>query len=348
MYLHLTAHSAFSLQEGLTAPSELVQAAQSLGMFALGLTDHNLLTGAIEFVSACNAANIQPIIGLEISLSDGPIHLLATNLEGWSSLCQLSSAVALQENPDAPCPIDVLASCSQGLIALSSHPEQLKEIFQDRLYANLAYPQDAKRLAIVAYQLGLPTVVTHPIYYLYPDQSALQRTLAAIRLNKSISALPEGVAAPPNSSFLSAEEMEARFQEYPKALAATMEIAERCKFDFPIGTSQMPNVPLPHGVTVAQHLRDKAIQGAIRLYGEITPIIQERLDHELGIIARMGFEPIFLIVEDVLNFARQPIAWVSSVRIHCDSIYISNGFSTLPERHRQILIQISCAARRHE
>ena len=65
MYIHLTAHSAYSLQEGLLTPAELAQAAQANGMTALGLTDHNLLTGAIEFVTACNAADIQPIIGLQ-------------------------------------------------------------------------------------------------------------------------------------------------------------------------------------------------------------------------------------------------------------------------------------------
>ena len=55
MYIHLTTHSAFSLQEGLLTPTELVQAAQANGMTALGLTDHNLLTGTIEFVTACKA-----------------------------------------------------------------------------------------------------------------------------------------------------------------------------------------------------------------------------------------------------------------------------------------------------
>ena len=48
-----------------------------------------------------------------------------------------------------------------------------------------------------------------------------------------------------------------------------MEIAERCEFDLPIGKSQMPTVPLPAGVTVAQHLRNKATEGAKHLYGEI-------------------------------------------------------------------------------
>jgi DNA polymerase III alpha subunit len=96
MYIHLTTHSAFSLQEGLSTPTDLVQAAQANGMSALGLTDRNLLTGVIEFATACREANIQPILGLEVHLNDGPVSLLATSLEGWSCLCRLSSAVNLR------------------------------------------------------------------------------------------------------------------------------------------------------------------------------------------------------------------------------------------------------------
>jgi DNA polymerase III subunit alpha len=304
MYIHLTAHSAYSLQEGLLTPVHLVQAAQANGMSALGLTDRNLLTGAIEFASACTEANIQPLIGLEIHLKDGPLSLLATSLEGWSNLCRLSSAIALRDD-DTPCSLDAIASFSTGLIALSSQPQQLKEIFADRLYVNIQDPSLGSTLSALADRLALPTVITHPIYYLTPDQAVLQRTLAAVRLNRTITMLPKDAAAPPDACFLNVQQMEERFKDYPKALAATVEIAQRCKFDLPIGSSQMPKVPLPDGVTAAQHLREKATQGAIQLYGEITPVIQDRLDHELEIIARMGFEPIFLIVEDVLNFARQ-------------------------------------------
>ncbi len=67
MYVHLTTHSAFSLQEGLMTPANLVQAAKACGMSALGLTDHDLLTGAIEFAKACGArphlAEYSPIPG---------------------------------------------------------------------------------------------------------------------------------------------------------------------------------------------------------------------------------------------------------------------------------------------
>jgi DNA polymerase III subunit alpha len=73
-------------------------------------------------------------------------------------------------------------------------------------------------------------------------------------------------------------------------------------------------------MTTSQHLREKAYQTATKLYGEITPTIQTSLDHELKIIARMRFEPIFLIVEDVLNFARQTGVPFSSRRSAASSL----------------------------
>lgn len=304
MYIHLTAHSAFSLQEGLVTPADLVGAAQANGMLALGLTDHNLLTGAIEFATASREANIQPVMGLEIYLIDGPLSLLATSPEGWSNLCRLSSSIALQADPNIPCSLDTLAPYSKDLIALSSDPEPLNEIFPNRLYVKMQDPSQAETLSDRAHRLGLPTVVTHPVCYLKREQATLQRTLAAVRLNRTVTTLPKEASAPPDAYFLNEQEIQDRFKDYPEALAATMEIAERCKFDLPIGDSQMPMVPLPEGMTASQYLGEKAYLGATKLYGEITPAIRERLDHELEIIARMGFEPIFLIVEDVLNFAR--------------------------------------------
>ena len=152
-------------------PAELAHTAQANGMPAIGLTDHNLLTGVIEFAMACKADGIQPIIGFEINLNDGPLSLLATSLEGWSNLCRLSSTLALRDDPDAPCSLHMLASNCKDLIALSSQPEPLREIFPDRLYVNIQDPGQAHSLFNLAHRLTLPTVVTHPVYYLTPDQA---------------------------------------------------------------------------------------------------------------------------------------------------------------------------------
>ncbi|MBC8334087.1 MAG: DNA polymerase III subunit alpha [Anaerolineales bacterium] len=313
MFAHLTAHSAYSLQEGLATPTELAQAAKAQGMPALGMTDHNLLTGAVEFVHACKKAEIQPLLGLEIDLSTGRLPLLATSQEGWANLCRLSSALALQDDPEEPCSLDLLVSLSNDLIAIGSAGgkeearqfETLKDIFSNRLYLSLQDPRVGLPLSSFARSLGVQMVVTHPIYYLKPEQASLQRTLTAIRLNQPLNTLSDEDLAPAGAYFLSQGEMLRRFHGFQSALKQTQEIAERCTFDLSLGEPNMPQVPIPNGLTPSQYLRQKAESGAKKRYGKITPDIQARLDHELETIATMGYEPIFLIVEDVLNFARE-------------------------------------------
>jgi DNA polymerase-3 subunit alpha len=313
MFVQLTAHSAYSLGEGLALPGELVQAASACGMTALGLTDHRLLTGSVEFVLACRKAGIQPILGLEIDLESGPLALLAMDLVGWSDLCALSSRLALRPDPGSPCPLDLLSEHALGLLALSgprggsagAELAQLADIFPKRLYLTLGDPAASLPLSDLARRLSLPLVVAHPVYYLDPAQRPLQETLSAIRLNCTRHRLPAGAAAPAGAHFLPPAEVESRFRGSRRALNATQEIAERCAFDLPLGVPHMPAVPLPEGLTASQYLRQRAEDGARRIYRRITPAVRLRLDHELEVISAMGYEPVFLIVEEVLDYARR-------------------------------------------
>lgn len=309
MYIPLNNHSAYSLLEGLPLPMELAQAARENGMPALGLTDHRTMTGSIEFIRACQENEIQPVLGLEIDLEQGVrLPLLATSIEGWGNLCRISSALALRDQPEAACSLDLLQKHARDLVALAETNaplEQLKDIFPKHLYISLQDPARGLPVTTLAHRMGLPVAATHPVYYLTAEQADLQRTLTAIRQVQPLTSLPSGSCAPAGSEFLSSRRMEARFQYFPKALEATLAISERCKFTLPLGAAHMPAIPLPAGQTAIQVLRQKAEQGAARHYGTITPEIRARLDHELDVIARMGFEPIFLIVEDLLNFARE-------------------------------------------
>jgi DNA-directed DNA polymerase III PolC len=320
MFIHLTTHSAYSLQESLLLPADIAQAALAKEMPAVGLTDHRLLTGSVEFFTACRQAGVQPVLGLELDLEAGQLALFATSLEGWANLCRISSRLALRDDPQAVCPLSMLSEHSRDLIAIplpgallneehksaaAAHLGKLKEIFKDRLYVSLRDTANPLQYSMLAQKLKLPTVVTHPVYYRSPEQASLQRTLTAIRLIRPLDQIPASAPAPDGAYFLSADQVEARYPNYPAALAASREIAERCKFNLPLGVAHMPGVPLPPGQTVAQHLREKAERGAMMLYGQISPEIQARLDHELNVIARMGFEPVFLIVEEILNYARE-------------------------------------------
>lgn len=308
MLIHLNTHSAYSLLRGLPLPAELAQAAHDAGMPALALTDFRTLTGAIEFVRACHDLEVRPILGLDIETMAGKLTLLAADDAGWSNLCRLSSAAALAAPENPRCSLEQLNACAHGLVAIASAETQLealKEIYTGALYLGLSDPHRGVELSRRAAQLSLPIVAHWPIYFLTPDQASLQRTLASIRTLQPLTKLPAQACAPADAFFASEAEMEKRYQHFPKALENTLAVAERCQFELPLGIPHMPTVPLPAGQTPAQALRLRAETGARQLYGQITPEIQARLDHEIEVIADMGFEPIFLIVEDILNFARQ-------------------------------------------
>ncbi len=318
MFIHLNAHSHYSLLEALPSPEELAKAAADTGMPALALTDHSMLSGTIEFQLACLKAGVQPILGLEVDvageLRSDQVILLATGVEGWSNLCRISSRLHLREDPDAPLPTDLLAGNSEELIVISGSFSdaggktlgQIAEVFSQRTYVALRTDLEGGMYSNVklAKQLNLPVVAIHPIRLLKPEEAPLLRTLAAIKQNCTIKELPQHHIQNHLPNFLRTAEMLEKFREFPAAIAATEEIAERCRFLLPLGVPHLPKIPLPKGMTQQQALRHKVEQGARRLYKTLTPAIQERLDHELEVIANKGFEPVFLIVEELLNFAR--------------------------------------------
>ena len=311
---HFNAHSHFSLLEGLPSPRELVDEAVRQEMPVLALTDHRMLTGAVEFYLACRKVGIQPMLGLEVELSWGDgrwrVSLLASGPRGWANLCRISSLVNLAGDT-APVNLEMLSEHNRDLIAISSDQgdpsgrrlSKLKEIFTDRLYVALPGPHFP--LAELAGQLALPVVAAPLVFYMRAEQAAQQRLVSAIRLVTTLKALPGSAVAPPGAYFLSSSEMHSRYRPYPKALDAIGELAERCRVDLPIGVPHFPEVPLPPGMNAAQYLRIKAEEGAKELYGKITPVIRERMDHELEVISNLGFEPVFLIVEELLNFAHK-------------------------------------------
>jgi DNA polymerase III subunit alpha len=157
----------------------------------------------------------------------------------------------------------------------------------------------------LAKRLGLPVAATHPVYCVYPEQAPLLRTLAAIRLNRTLADLPSEAVPSRGSYLIPPVEFSRRFESIPIAIEGSRDIAARCQIELPLGRTNYPKVPLPEGFSASQALRQKAENGARRLYGMITPAIRERLDHELEVIQGRGYEPIFLIVEELLNFAHQ-------------------------------------------
>lgn len=334
-FVHLHSYSYFSLLEGLLSPGELVRAAKQNNMPAIALSDHRCLSGMVEFEESCKQEGIQPIFGLTVDVEwqkhVGELVLLVSNRDGWSNLCSLSSKLMTEEPGIKAClHLNDLTHHKDGLLVLSGGTRSildflintaqqnkakqwlsiLQSIFQDQLYIEIQQPTptfevQARRLVELARQMALPLVATQSIYYLSRDQAGLQKTLSAMRENCQRKDIPVEKLAPAAAYFPSPKEMMTRFHWIPEAIDNTLKVAKRCEWKLPIGDVHFPDIPLPEGMTISQVLREKAEAGAKKRYKRITPAIQARLDHELRIIAERGYEPIFLIVEELLNYARE-------------------------------------------
>jgi DNA-directed DNA polymerase III PolC len=364
MFVHLHSHSCFSFLEGVSTPAQLVQAAKNQGMPALALTDHRSMTGAVEFYDACRAAGVKPLLGLEIETSlpvkfsplpkdllDGKLVLLAKDVSGWSSLCRLSSAAQNEaaSPPDRPITFEQLSRNSRGLLCLTggidgllsrlvsqnrddsalSWLAALGEVFPNRLYVQLYRHTSADEAALyrllrLAQQVKLPGVATHNIYYTHKTQADIQRLVAGIRLNKPITRLNQSSLAPPQAYFPGTADMQARFYHYPQALAASMEITQRCNLELPLGQTHYPEIDLGNNQAPIQFLKAQVLKGARERYQDLSPEIIRRLEHEIKVIETSGYTPLFLIMRDIVQFTRQngiPISSrgsaASSLVAHC-------------------------------
>jgi DNA polymerase-3 subunit alpha len=273
--------------------------------------------------------------------SHSSLVLLVMDLAGWASLCRLSSLLlcASAGSQERWLDFEPLAEANRGLICLTGGAQgplasllrqganqaaedlaaRLREAFPGRLYAEIQMhtPTDAawsSDLARLARKQGLPLVATHSIHYLNPDQAHLQRLVSAIRLNRPVESIGEDEMALPGAHFLTEAEMHNRFARLPSNLAAqalqnTLEVAERCRLELPVGQQHYPVLEAGSGQTPIQLLSQKAQAGASRLYPEQdesgNEMLQARLAHELGVIERLGYASLFLIMEEILQFARQ-------------------------------------------
>ncbi len=315
-YIPLRTFSHYSFCEGVPAPEALVQAAAAAGLPALALTDR-WLTGAVRFSQAARAAGLRPLLGLSLWVSDlaCDLTLLAQDAHGWANLCALSSRQRATEALEAGLPVEALVPHTAGLLALAATAEvealrRLRALFGDRLSAALSTVDPAALAAARAAET--PVVAAPPAYYLAPEDADLQRTVAAIRLNLPRHHLRPDQLAPADAHFLAPAALAARFAAAPEAVAATQALAARCQFDLPLGEPFYPAVDLPPGQTAAGVLREKAWAGAADRYGAVTAEIAARLEKELQVIGDRGYAPLFLIMQEILGFARTAGVPVSS------------------------------------
>jgi error-prone DNA polymerase len=332
--IELHAHSCYSFLDGASQPQELALRAAELDHTALALTDHDSLSGSLEFAHAARDAGVRPITGCELTLAGGAhVTLLVENQEGYRNLCRLLTLAHEVDRRAPEATLDQLAVHAAGLHCLSgcarnglvarevaagrmgdaaAAARRLRGIFgRDRFGIELQRPYwrgDARRnrlLAQLAAELRVRTVATGDVHAHTPRRAFLQDALVAIRCNTTLDACErerrgnrEAVLRPP-------AEMAAHFPA--DAVQGAIEVAERCRFDLTcdLGYSY-PDFVSETGESAGQALHRICSDELERRYAG-SPNLHEarrRLDEELALIEHHRLAGFFLLHGDILELAR--------------------------------------------
>ena len=305
MYPHLHVHSHFSLGAGASSPESLIEAALQRHCTTLACTDTNGVYGAVEFQQAAELAGVRPILGAHLISGGQEAVVLAEDERGWAALCRAITGIRWNErNPKAwPFALSAqLATDRAGLAVLSRDVELLERLAQlsgtDGLYAELVPGRQRHQVLATARRLKIPPVVTNAVWFAHPEEWARHRLLVAIARNSTLSALPAESVAPRDAWLKPRAELARHFPDCPEAMDNAATLADRCRYRIPIGRIVPPRLAAAEDAFA--QLRAAAYEGAARKYGTVAPMVRDRLEHELAIIAAKQFADYFLVVRDIV------------------------------------------------
>jgi DNA polymerase-3 subunit alpha len=344
-FVHLHNHTSYSLLDGLARIDDLLESAVGFGMPALALTDHGTMFGAIEFYGKAKEVGVKPIIGCEVYVADAPLSkhpgpesknyhlvLLAENEIGYRNLIQLTTQAHLRGFYRKPrVDHELLERHSEGLICMSAcasseiarlildgnlggaedRADWYRQVFPDRYFLELQYHdlefQKTINQGIVHLhqRLGVPLVATNDVHYVTERQAYAHEVLLCVQTQTTMND-PKRMRMESHQFYLkSPKQMYALFGEYPGAVSNTLAIAERCNLELVFGRPHLPRFETPDGLSSEEFLRQLCEVGVARRYVDITDEIRARLEYELKVIFGTGFVDYFLLVYDVIRFARE-------------------------------------------
>jgi DNA polymerase-3 subunit alpha len=278
----------------------------------------------------------------KLDRSSHHLLLLAENETGYKNLLKIASAAQLDGFYYYPrIDHDFLAAHSEGLICtsgcmsaeiprslLEDKPEEAvrrmnwyydvfgpNRFFVELQQHNIKEITDLNRkLVELGAKYSAKFVATNDVHYINPDDARLQDILLAIQ-TQSLLSDPERMRMTDSSYYLrTPQEMSQLFAEVPEALSNTLLIAERCNVDLSFKGYHLPEFPVPEGHTAETYLRQLCEEGARNRYGAraASQEVRERLEYELGVVHKMGFDAYFLIVWDLCRYARENGIWYNA------------------------------------
>ena len=297
--MHLNCHTFYSLKYGTLSPHQLVAQAAALGHKVLALTDINNTSCAIEFCQLCRSHGIRPILGLEFREANVLKYVgIARNARGWNVLCNrltqyltanISLPLRLPYHPD----VFVL------------YPVEMAGGFQTWLPHEFAGLRSWDAGSRAAASLPLDRCVWLLTATLGDEQDYLtHRLLQSMQQKVTYAKLDRSQLADPRCKLLDRAAWQKLRHMHPEISQNTMRIGRACTDDY--FKQLAPNLNLFTKAKAAdeQLLRSLAIAGLRKRYGAAHTRHLSRLEQELSMICRLDFSCYFLVVWDVIRYAR--------------------------------------------
>jgi DNA polymerase-3 subunit alpha len=261
-------------------------------------------------------------------------HLLALakNEAGYRNLCRLVSRAYAEGFYYKPrVDKELLAEYREGLIITSaclggematfimkdrvdaarSTAIELRDVFGEDFFIELQdhgldrQQQVNWHLWEIAQAEKIPIIGTNDVHYLREEDAAPHEVLLCVQTQKTWSD-PKRMRYGPAAFYLKspAEMAATSLSGYPGVLERTVEVAERCKFTFAKGAMHVPQYAVPEGHTPESYLEQLCRAALPAKYPEADEALEARLRYELDLIQRKGYSTYFLIVWDLVAFAR--------------------------------------------
>jgi error-prone DNA polymerase len=328
-FAELGARSHFSLLDGASSPHELVATAKVYGHAGLAICDTNSLAGVVRGHVAAKEVGLPFAVGARLQLVDGSGYLVwPTDRASYGRLTRLLSEARMAA-PKGECPItpEAMLDAAEGWVLAAMPPQALDAAVAQRianeakvLRDKLALPlflaapwafrgDDRKRLdrlATLAAEIGGGLLATTDPRYHHPDRRRLADVVACIARTVTIDEL--GYAAERNGErcLKPLEEMQRLYEGHPEALVNTLRVLEAARgFSLDQLRYEYPDEILDADRTPQETLEARTAEAAAERWPDgVTKDIQDRLDHELRLIAQLGYAPYFLTVHEIVRFAR--------------------------------------------
>jgi error-prone DNA polymerase len=315
-YAELHCVSNFSFLRGASHPDELVERAAALGYSALALTDECTFAGVVRAHTAAKEHKLKLIIGTEIAVEKEKLVLLATDRRSYGAISSLITTGRRRgkKGSYSLSRSDIEACSAKGVLALWVPQEDscgawIKETFDEawiaaELHCGAGDRAQLGRLQDLSRQYGLPLVAAGDVHMHVRSRRKLQDVLTAVRLGRPLGQC--GHALHPNGERHLRLRMRLA-QIYPAPLLAeTVAIAQRCNFWLEDLRYEYPGEVVPAGETPATWLRKLTQDGLRRRFPAGVPEkVRALAERELALIAELRYEPFFLTVHDVVEFARR-------------------------------------------